>query len=123
LPSIGTATSEDQSIRDDGTHHQDVEARIMAAMGNIRMADRYGRRGKSGSHRRQRLPWSEEEMSFLVEQVTENGPAWQLIWDLNQEKTPVIHPRRTPVDYKDKAMIYKKDMIVYVSCIICKDRH
>jgi hypothetical protein len=114
LPSIGTTLGEDEPIREDRAHFHNIEQRVREAMGDVHAADCYGRRRQNGRRRRPRLPWTDTELNYLIREVNKNGPAWQLIWDLNQEGTPVIHPQRTPVDYKDKAMVYKKDMIVYV---------
>ncbi|RHZ43489.1 uncharacterized protein CDV56_101013 [Aspergillus thermomutatus] len=111
LPSIGTPVGEDESIREDRDHLDDIERRIRAAMENVRVADRYGRLSQRGRHRRLRLRWTKRDLDWLIRKVDENGPEWQLIWELNREGMPVIHPRRTPVDDKDKGMIYKKDQI------------
>jgi hypothetical protein len=113
LPSVATSARHD-SITPDGNYLDQVEQRIEAAIDDLQAAGSTSR----SNHRRRRRPWTEEETHFLIGQVSRHGPAWQKIWDRNREGRRIIDSRRSTVDYKDKAMIYKKDMLRYTSLFL-----
>lgn len=111
LPSVGSMADNELDEGDEGSV-SDTEAVIHAAMAEMEQG-----RGlkKKSYYRRRKRPWADHETAFLVEQVNQYGSAWQLIWENNQEDCLAIHPERTTVDYKDKAMTYKIHALMYRS--------
>ncbi|OJD22347.1 hypothetical protein ACJ73_06307 [Blastomyces percursus] len=113
LPSVGTMA--DEYSVGYTSYLDQIETRIAAAAADIEAMDDIEAPAYSrNARRRRRQPWTDQELEYLVEQVNHHGAAWQVIWEQNQTGPRAIHPRRTPVDYKDKAIIYKRDQLMYV---------
>ena len=111
LPSVGT-TVEDGFGIDDTSHQNRLETRIAAAVAKIQATDNTDASISVNNPRRRRRPWANRELEYLIDQVDCHGAAWQMIWEQNRRGPRIIHPRRTPTDYKDKAMIYKRDKLM-----------
>lgn len=110
IPSIGTGLDDGTSTVGLGS---DLDAEIEALEEEVEVADRQDTAQQQyPSYRR----WQPCEIKFLVSQVDEHGPAWQTIWENNRcRQSPPIHLDRTPVNYKDKAMGYKVQLLKYAS--------
>ncbi len=118
LPSIFSSLEDEDRMDGWGAG---TEARVRARITARQSSSRPARQPK-WARTRGYCKWEPQETAYLVEQVTLNGPAWQLIYDINREQGGPIQLHRGPVDYKDKAWNYKKSQISYGNLLLFRSR-